>query len=345
MATYITETGLRVTLSGSGRGGGEGRVFDIAGLPRKVAKIYHAGKVDDELADKLRVMLAFPPRDPMRAGNQISIAWPEALLFVPGSGFAGYLMPRVSHSGGLFEFYNPQMRSRKHTAVTRRDLHRVGRNLCAALAGIHAGPYVVGDMNEGNVLVNPQAMVALVDTDSFQVRDPVTRRVFRCRVGKGEFTPPELQGADLRRVDRHPFHDLFGLGVLLFLLLMEGSHPFMGISRTALSVSSGLPVHFQNIVDGNFPYDPDSDYVPPPAAPPFEVLHPELQRLFMRCFVTGHDFPERRPTAREWHAALGHAGPLLVSCPINPQHVYSSHLAHCPWCRRGVIARGPLNSR
>ena len=36
--------------------GGEGKVFDILGHPNKVAKIYHAGKVNGELEEKLTYM-------------------------------------------------------------------------------------------------------------------------------------------------------------------------------------------------------------------------------------------------------------------------------------------------
>lgn len=340
MATYTTAAGLRVQTGGQGRGGGEGKVYDVVGMPHKVAKIYHAGKADEELRQKLSVMLAYPPRDPLRAGHSVSIAWPEKLLFAPDSGaLAGYLMPRIVQPFPLVEYYNPRLRAAQHPKTTWRDLHRIGRNLAAALAAIHGGPYVIGDLNEGNFLVNHQGLVALVDTDSFQVRDPRTLRLFPCRVGKPEFTPPELQGRPLG-VERRPSHDLFGLGVLLFLLLMEGEHPFMGVAQSlppfsAASLSGGLPAHWQNIVEGNFPHDPVSGYAPRPMAPPFAMLHPPLQALFRRCFVAGHTDPGRRPTAREWHAALAGAETLLVQCPAHARHVYAAHVGACPWCERG----------
>ena len=52
---------------------------------------------------------------------------------------------------------------------------------------------------------------------------------YRCPVGKPEFTPPELQGRLFAHLDRAPEHDLFGLAVLIFQLLMEGTHPFAGV--------------------------------------------------------------------------------------------------------------------
>jgi DNA-binding helix-hairpin-helix protein with protein kinase domain len=50
----------------------------------------------------------------------------------------------------------------------------------------------VGDINPGNVVVSQQAVVKLIDSDSFQVA--LDGRVFRCEVGVAHFTPPELQG-------------------------------------------------------------------------------------------------------------------------------------------------------
>src|SRR5436305_1951244 len=94
---------------------------------------------------------------------------------------------------------------------------------------LHSRDYVVGDVNESNILVADTALITVVDTDSFQVRDPDGKTVFHCPVAKPEFTPPELQGRQLHDVDRVPAHDRFGLAVLIFQLLMEGTHPFAGI--------------------------------------------------------------------------------------------------------------------
>src|SRR5436190_456514 len=76
--------------------------------------------------------------------------------------------------------------------------------------------YVVGDVNETNVLVNAAAAVFLLDLDSVQVHVAATGKTYLCRVGKAEFTPPEL----LRRPGNGSFaaqarteiHDRFGLG-------------------------------------------------------------------------------------------------------------------------------------
>jgi len=94
----------------------------------------------------------------------------------------------------VFQIYNPGSRRHELPAFTYRHLLRTAQNLAAAVDVLHAHGYVAGDLNESNVLVADTALVTLVDTDSFQVRDPESGAVYRCPVGKPEFTPPELQG-------------------------------------------------------------------------------------------------------------------------------------------------------
>jgi DNA-binding helix-hairpin-helix protein with protein kinase domain len=62
----------------------------------------------------------------------------------------------------------------------------------------------VSDVNQSNFLVNDQALATLVDTDSFQVRDPDGSKVYRCPVGTPDYTPPEMQGVAFAGVNRKP---------------------------------------------------------------------------------------------------------------------------------------------
>src|SRR5215212_4217649 len=129
--------------------GGEARVLEVPGEPGLVAKLYR----DPTLARarKLGLMLERPPAlDPGAA-----VAWPVDLLTGPSGGrFAGFLMPRAE-GPRLFEFYNPISRRRTAPLSDYALLHRAGVNLAAAFAGLHAHGYVVGDVNESNILVSP----------------------------------------------------------------------------------------------------------------------------------------------------------------------------------------------
>ncbi|MHC5597901.1 MAG: tetratricopeptide repeat protein, partial [Nostoc sp.] len=198
--------------------------------------------------------------------------------------------------------------------------------------------YCIGDVNESNILVSDTALVTLIDTDSFQVPDPNNNVVYRCLVGKPEFTPPELQNKTFAQHDREISHDLFGLAVLVFQLLMEGTHPFSGIFQGAIEP----PPYESRIVSGHFTYSQKRyvPYLPTPIAPPWEILHPSLQELFIRCFEQGHNNPRLRPSAQTWLSAIAEAEDSLITCTTNPQHRYNNHIRSCPWCERTVRLGG-----
>jgi TonB family protein len=312
--------------------GGEARVYAVPGDPTLVAKIYHHPTLDR--ARKLARMIAEPPELP--EGGGASLAWPLDLLMGPSQRFAGFVMPRAE-GPRVFELYNPVTRRRQSPLFHYGQLHRAGRNLAAAFAALHERGYVVGDVNESNILLSRGA-VTLVDTDSFQVRDGA--ELFRSKVGKAEFTPPELQGVNFADVDRVPEHDRFGLAVLLFLVLMEGTHPFAARFRPG----EETPPVEDRIRRGWFPHglgEVDGlPCLPPRLAPPFATLDPALRALFVRAFVDGHADPAARPDAAAWRDALEAAEAALAVCAKNPQHRYGEHLEECPWCARSALLHG-----
>jgi hypothetical protein len=317
--------------------GGEARVYAVSSDLSLVAKVYHRPTAAQLC--KLRAMLANPPDDPTRAQAHISIAWPVDLLSMAYGerGFAGFLMPRAADMRPLFNVYNPSVRRLNPHPVDYRFLHRAARNLAASVRALHGRGYVIGDMNESNILVAETALATLVDTDSFQVGEAGDGAVYRCPVGKPEYTPPELQGKRFTSIDRAAEHDRFGLAVLIFQLLMEGAHPFSG-RYTGL----GEPPPFEaRIAAGHFPYgNRHGQYDIPPAAPPFSVLDPVLRQLFLRCFEDGHVRPDVRPDANIWQNALARAEEALTVCGANPLHLYGGHLAACPWCERRDLLGG-----
>lgn len=324
--------------------GGEARIYPVRGDRTVVAKVSH--DPTEDRARKLAAMIPNPPTDPMTAHGGVSIAWPLDLLLRPGNHqhAVGFLMPRVAGMQPLFRFYNPGERRQLDPLFSYIYLLRTARNLAAIMAALHDKGYVIGDVNESNVLVSEQALVALVDTDSFQVLDHQHGTLFRCTVGKPEFTPPELQGRIFAHVDRTPEHDRFGLAVLLFQMLLEGTHPFDGIFQG----TGDPPPVGERIRAGHFPYGTrPAPYRPPLVAPPFAILPPSVQHLFLRCFEDGHGTPSVRPDAQTWRLALSVADEALATCTVNDQHRYSTHLQTCPWCERTAQlgGRDPFPSR
>lgn len=318
--------------------GGEACIYAVPSDGNLVAKVYHKPTVAH--AHKLRAMLINPPENPTASLGHISIAWPQdVILTSDGSDrIVGFLMPRIRGMRPIIDFYNPRTRREHCPSFNYQYLLRTARNLAAAFASLHASGYCIGDVNESNILVSDTALVTLVDTDSFQVSDPDSNVVYRCPVGKPEFTPPELQNKIFAQHDRQVTHDLFGLAVLIFQLLMEGTHPFSGIFQGV----GEPPAYEARISAGHFTYSRQRrvPYLPTPIAPAWEILHPSLQELFVRCFEDGHHNPQLRPSARQWLLAIAEAEESLVTCISNPQHRYNNHLDICPWCERSVRLGG-----
>jgi DNA-binding helix-hairpin-helix protein with protein kinase domain len=309
--------------------GGEATLLELPDRPALVAKVYH--RPTPERAAKLAAMLATPPADPMAGTGHVSIAWPVDRLVDPGdpSRVLGYAMPRVDGARPVFELFNPRSRLRLAPRFHYGYLLRTAHNLAAAVRAVHERDHVIGDLNETNTLVENQALVTLVDTDSFQVPDH--GRVYRCPVGKPEYTPPELQQVRFADFDRGPEHDAFALAVLVYQLLMEGTHPFAGRFTGA-----GEPGDLaRRIALGQWPHARSRPvpYEPPPLAPPFATLPPPVQDLMRRCFEGGHARSVLRPTAAQWQEALTVAEQRLVQCPDNPQHYTHAGMSECPWCR------------
>ena len=345
-------TGERFVLEQAINRGGEAQIWSVRQDAHLVAKIYH--KPTAEHQAKLKAMLTSPL---IRQGSHPTVAWPLDLLYQQNN-FVGYLMPCAHNCRPLFHYYNPARRQR---LAARQDwprfLHYAAANLARAVATVHKGGHVIGDLNESNVLVTDTALVTLVDTDSFQIQQGGKssqaapswlgalpgQQIYRCGVGKAEYTPPELQGVDFKTVDRTIAHDNFGLAVLLFYLLMDGFHPFAGVLNTGLSVGR---VDLYGIKQGLFPYlrwgaNASQSLQPPPKAPPFNYLHPGIQDAFRRTFVDGHANPARRVTAKEWKEILHTAQEALVACPQNASHLYSHHLRHCPVCLPTLVNQRP----
>ncbi|HPH94528.1 MAG TPA: SUMF1/EgtB/PvdO family nonheme iron enzyme [Anaerolineaceae bacterium] len=322
----------RIQLEAEVGRGGEATIYRVSNRAGQVAKLYHTPPAS-EYAQKLIWMQQNPPEETHRDEGHHSIAWPMELLYGEDQALTGYLMPFIGGTVKIFSVINPTLR--RKTGFDWRYLLRTARNLAAAVRSLHERDYVIGDMNESNILVTERALVTIIDADSFQVRLPAGR-VYYCPVGKPEYTPPELQGVLFQNRPRRFEADYFGLAVLIFQLLMEGNHPFRGVWK-----GGGEPPQVaEKIRRGLFPYKPHANLVvPAPNTPPFEVLPPRLQELFMQTFVDGHARPAQRVSPRHWVDALATVESSLTQCVRERSHVYSNHLKACPWCTAPTAVR------
>ena len=293
--------------------GGEGAIYEIVNDSSRVVKIYHEHKRNKERFKKLKIMIGNPPKNPTAKYNHISFTWPE-MLCLENDKPVGYIMPRISNmepilklmsKRGVEEFID------KHHIPSNLSfvfLLRVACNVCNVVASIHKQGYVIGDLNEQNVLVNGQGLVTIVDTDSFQVKDPETPKTYPCPVGKTEYTHPEIlreltqNKKSFSDIIQYPYHDDYGLAVIIFRLLVNGCYPYAGTPPTKKDVSIE-----ERIMNGIFPFSGEPMGWKPPEI--FEELYKDrisedLHQLFRAAFVKTAREPSACPSAEQFARAL-----------------------------------------
>ena len=359
MDTYQGSDGRAYTLGRVIGSGGEGTVCEVEGRPTEVGKLW---KKPDPLksgevkayklkAEKLQVLLEGQPAVHEVIKSVVGVAWPKEILADDAGATVGFVMPRTPRNSCYRELVNycvPEARQRIRksggSGFSRTDLLTIAQNVALLFDHLHRYGYVVGDVNHTNILANNKGRVYLIDVDSIQVQDPKSGRVYRCEVGKDDFTPPRLTALRFAEVDRTVDDDLFGLAALIFHLLMEGSHPYDTLERTdtARKAREGN-IRLENIRKSRSPFAlldvdqtrnwldlvsiPDANLrkreesrflkrvkgkatvayerLLPDRATRWLELEPELRGLFVQAFGNGQG---ARPEALQWARALSAAG-------------------------------------
>ena len=305
--------------------GGEGDVYELLVSPKTmVAKIYKK-PLDEKKQEKLRLMARGCNED-----LQGISAWPTDVLSTrPGGPVVGFVMPKIADAEPIHKVYGPTHRKETFPHADWRFLVRAAKNLAAAFYVIHQYGYVIGDVNEGNILVNERACVRLIDCDSFQVRSK--EQTWCCEVGVAQFTPPEIQKSGNFRHERTANHDNFGLAVLIFQLLFLGRHPYAGV----YSGKEDMPIE-KAIAGFRFAYGrhaPAKAIAPPPNSVGLAIVPGELADLFERAFAERGTSPAGRPSAGDWWDLLDPLENKLRRCSTDAVHHYYAGLSSCPWCR------------
>jgi serine/threonine protein kinase len=330
VAEYRDSRGNRIILDTEVGSGGEGAVYRVQGNPDQVAKIWH--NPTPRSGEKIAVMVRQRPAVSVSSGGRgrplfgarvnrahAPFAWPDDALYDDSGRTVGFLMPYVdlSQYRESQAFFNPAARRRTeqelNTTFGDSDLLLMARNLAEAVRQIHAAGHVIGDVNEKNLLINARSEVIIVDIDAIQISDPNGGRLYRCTVGREDYTPPRLQGVRYSEIDRETNDDLFGLAVLIFKLIMGGYHPYM--SRIAPDDEDAITELGEKIRNGYFPYNEDNT-VPDEYKQPvlryqenWDGLRQEIKHLFCEAFDpfllrtgTGN-----RPSPEDWIIALDRA--------------------------------------
>jgi DNA-binding helix-hairpin-helix protein with protein kinase domain len=322
---FLDSSGTRILLGKKIGSGGEGDVYDILPLHSNVvAKIYHK-PLEPQKQEKLLLMVR-GCNDELKGIS----AWPTDVLRAhKGGPVVGFLMPKISDYEPVHKVYGPTHRKEHFPHADWRFLVRTAKNLAAAFFVIHKFGYVIGDVNEGNILVNQQACVRLIDCDSFQVR--TNDQLYYCEVGVAQFTPPEIQNSKHFKMERTANHDNFGLSILCFQLLFFGRHPFSGV----YTGKEDMPLD-KAIAEFRFAYSKNSSLKsisPPPNSVGLSVVPNDIAGLFERAFSESGARTAGRPPAGEWWDAFESLEKRMRRCSADSVHSYYSGLSACPWCR------------
>lgn len=320
--TYFLDTNQPVSLGKKLASAGEGVIYDVTQYPAWVAKIFHTTFTGVTTASSLQeknqglvakrrkvaAMVANKPANRVQGNALVVLAWPEHTLSENGS-IVGFVMPKIDMDSSVEIHQITNTSDRMNPApsdpqwvkgFTWRYLSTVAVNLCIAVEVAHSVGAVIGDFNERNILVSKSTSVSLIDCDSMQFRGP-TGEMFLCGVGRPEYTAPELLGKDCRTTVRNSQSDLFALAVHIYMLLLDGAHPFQAGMWKKSGEKPKAPVLAKA---GHYAGGRKSPLSPQKTAPPPTILPSEIQDLFERAFALGAVHPSKRPAASEWRIAI-----------------------------------------
>lgn len=318
MSTY---NGLNHTIYTAGRligRGGEGQVFETKEHPSLLVKIYNETP-DTDKANKLRHMVAMQSPDILHFA-----AWPTDLVSENGR-ICGFVMKKLSGYVPLHMLFSPMDRKKLFPNKGYNFLVHVARNLASAFHKLHEAGLIIGDINEGNILVDEKGMIAFIDCDSFQIR--AGDRYYYCEVGVPRYTPPELLAAQsFHNTARTINTDSFSLAILLFQLLFLGRHPFAGRNNSKDDFDEEKAIR-----EHQFAYslhNRNKKLLPPLNSLAITSLPQGIIQLFHQAF----EQDSSRPLPQHWVQQLDVLSKEIVTCTKFKLHTYPSQLAQCPWC-------------
>ena len=279
-------------------------------------KIYHEGKRPGPVQTaKLAAMEGKTPPGPLESPGFPTLAWPHQLIQDSStSTLVGFVMPRVANEQfvSIGIYCNPETRKRSIPVEYTSGNHIATvykaaiRNFTQTVHRLHLVDAIIGDINDNNVLINPaDGFISVIDCDSFQYTEQSTRRTFPCLVGRAEYTAPELLDhldVECRRPqcdpDSNPHratyacvlrtkdHDLFALAVVIFKLLMDGTHPYDCI--VSGSIAHEVNTLKDRIGHHYFPYGPRKPANIRPAGQNqtrYDRIPAQIRELFERAFA------------------------------------------------------------
>lgn len=325
--SYQDDLGMPIILDKELARGGEGKVCLVQGNSNVVAKIYLDKALQKhDKAGKIKALCDL--FDPDVATFS---ALPQRAIFDSRGKVVGFIMEKITDFKEIHNLYGISTKRKLFNFANWGFMVHTAQNLACAVNTLHEKGIVIGDINQGNILVDNQAMIKLIDCDSYQVEH--NGKIYFCEVGVPEYTSPELQGMSFNGITRSKNHDCFGLAVMIFKILMFGRHPYSGV---------GAPPEIENAIKrGCYCFGLNAKGLTPIYSKLVsEVLNDEIKELFERAFSKKQNCI--RPTAKEWIQALGRFEQELQEC--RQGHKYYSKRNFCIWCELEKIGFKPFDN-
>ncbi|MBQ8750017.1 MAG: hypothetical protein IJZ30_00060 [Alphaproteobacteria bacterium] len=300
------------------KGGAAGKIYEIVGKPKKVAKIFHERQKSNTNRLKLEAMVNNNPNiDSVKAHGveYVQIAWPEAILEDDEGYCVGYLMPFIDTNAAVSLDHLMQSAVRAKLKLSDKYDYRVmaAYNVALMVASLHENGHYIVDLKPSNVSIYKKTMtVAMFDCDGFSIKGEEAR--FPAEFVSEEYIYPE--GMTQTPEDMGEEQDKFALAVIIFKLLNNGIHPFSGVVKKNADSTQSIQERIENY---HYAYGMWQDeYQAPHPYSIHSFLPQSTLKLFDRAFVKG----QVRPSALEWQVELSNLLKNVKRCKKNPNHVY-----------------------
>ena len=343
LALYPDGTHQKISLGNMlNKGGAAGKIFEVSGQPKVVAKIFHDREKSESNRKKLEAMLHNKPNIPTLSNEgveYIQIAWPTALLEDSLGYCMGYLMPLIDTEQAVSLDHLIQKAVRRKLGLTELYINRVfaAYNVTSVVAALHACGHYIIDWKPANVSIYKKTMlVAMFDCDGFSIKGENGER-YPAEYVSEEYIYPEGMNETCENMGEE--QDKFALAVIIFKLLNDGIHPFSGTPRNKKDRMLSIQ---ERIAGYHYAYGiwPDTYQAPHPYSM-HDYFDKATMTLFERAFTKGNE----RPSALEWQERLAY---LLqkehhYQCKKDHNHVYFTQKG-CGLCMINEKLKANLNS-
>ena len=200
------------------------------------------------------------------------------------------------------------------------------KNLADIVKQLHAKKYAAGHLSDRTILVSERGEVKLISVDAS------AGHTKKSLLQYPEFSPDRYCHAS----NDDPFYcDRFALAVLIFMMIMNGAHPFHADNQKTEQDYTESPPQSPN--------DPSASVFSYGSIFSFQTISNQyseygylparLRAMFYRAFAT-----RMLPDPAEWYALLTDLEGNALHCTANETHWYDRDQGYCPRCAESLPA-------